>query len=214
MITAHPSFPFFILSSSIIYRYLSYNQFTGTLPKSYLNLPKTTQMYYFLSKFKELIAYSYSLVENSHLSGDLDPGFAFFTKLNLTCNDFVNPPSFCVNCAACGMQRENIGRASNWNTIETCGDQYCDPMGGENCASCSVDCGAPPCGTFSIFRFFDFLIVTFTFTQGVCGDGVCQASAKEDCKTCFADCAVCRTTLFVFIHLLTHVWFFYSACSV
>jgi hypothetical protein len=50
----------------------------------------------------------------------------------------------------------------------SCGDGFCDPLGGEDCSVCIKDCG--PCGT--------------------CGDQVCGDA--ETCGNCPADCGQCQ----------------------
>ncbi len=65
--------------------------------------------------------------------------------------------------------------ACNYAVIsaQACGDGTCSGGAGEDCESCSSDCGSCP------------------EPMPTCGDGSCDSDVGEDCNTCSADCGSC-----------------------
>ncbi|HSP78376.1 MAG TPA: hypothetical protein VLQ93_07595 [Myxococcaceae bacterium] len=59
-----------------------------------------------------------------------------------------------------------------------CGDYTCDTDFGEDCSTCSMDCG--PCSSPSP-------------SPAYCGDYTCDTGLGEDCSTCSVDCGPCSS---------------------
>ncbi len=97
-----------------------------------------------------------------------------------SCGDRIceAPVEDCGNCPGdCGCP----GGATCMNrrcAVGTCGDGFCNRVGGENCANCGADCGC---------RGGAACVNKACQAPAVCGDGVCVPGV-EDCANCGADC--------------------------
>jgi cysteine-rich repeat protein len=125
--------------------------------------------------------------------GDTTPGDGCSASCTIeTGYSCVGEPSVCTSTAVCGNGVINSGEAcddgdtssgdgcsstcsveSGWtcanepsicNPISSCGRNGCQPSLGENCETCSTDCG------------------------DCCGDNTCTSGYGEDCETCSEDC--------------------------
>jgi hypothetical protein len=78
----------------------------------------------------------------------------------------------------------------------TCGDGACDAASGEDCVSCTADCGAcamaGACGNGLCMA--NESCVSCPDDCGSCpgcGDGLCSPSLGESCANCVLDCGMC-----------------------
>lgn len=101
-------------------------------------------------------------------------GFGSWGSCEASCNltrsrTCTNPPSSCGGADCVGSA---IDSQACTGGACSCGDGTCDSLNGENCFTCTADCGVP----------------SGSVCPSVCGNGVCDPSIGETCLTCQGDC--------------------------